>query len=242
MTWRADDLLADARARPSRASRRRGRRAPRAARPSRRRGARTASTGRSTLMTWAALAGRLRALDERRVDERRDRRLEQRVLARSGRTCSRRRRARGRRCRARARSGRAGAARRRRRQPGTAAAPARARFTLATVPGVRMLPARQRERRPERHRVDEAGQQALRIDAGDDDARRRSPRRDSRTTPVARPSRSVTCATRRVRADLAAGRRGWPTRGPPPARRGRPGRRPSGRRRRRRCRPSRPGA
>ena len=46
-----------------------------------------------------------------------------------------------------------------------------ARLTLATVPGVRMLPARQSRFGPDGDRVGEAGQGLLRIEAADDDLR-----------------------------------------------------------------------
>ena len=86
--------------------------------------------------------------DQRRVDERRDRRLEDRAAPGSGRTSTRRTRARRRRSTSSPPGSGHAAAARRRPRPGTRGGRRATRLTLATVPGVRMLPARQRSDGP----------------------------------------------------------------------------------------------
>ena len=115
-------------------------------------------------MTWVPVRC---AIDEARIDERGDGRLDDRRLATGARTWRRRRPARWHRCPAPRRSGRAGGAGRPRR-PGSVGVPASTRLTLATTPGWRMLPARQRIDGPTVTGIDELDQRALGVGAGDD--------------------------------------------------------------------------
>ena len=192
-TWRAVTREPDARAPRSRAS-------GSARSPTASRRAAQSPSGAAWRHPLDEDAHDLRALgragDERRVDERRDRRLEDRlrrlirpyfdgvegVLHRVDR-------------------GRvdldpaAQQARDRRRRPGTPAAGRATRLTLATEPGVRMLPARQRIDGPTVTGSTSVVSSCF-GSSPETTARAAISSPPSRTTPVTAPSRVVTCATR----------------------------------------------
>ena len=94
---------------------------------------------------------------------------------------------------------------------GNSGSPSRTRLTLATVPGVRMLPARQRIDGPTRHRVDEAV--SSRFGSRPDDDRRRRDllaalEHDARHARRRRSRIATTRAPVRISAPAARGRRG----------------------------------